>query len=139
MGKRGPQAGAGGRRKTPLNDKILEGKKNITVLEFPELPEPESLPTPPEFLAEATKDMGKWPTAQEVFESVTKWLEKTGCLQLISTDHITEYALLKARFFYCEVMNSKVGLLAKHPTTSQPMQSPYVAMSLQYLKAADST
>ncbi len=34
-------------------------------------------------------------------------------------------------------MNAKVGLLAKHPTTGQPMQSPYVQMAITYLRQSD--
>lgn len=139
MGKRGPKSGTGGRRKKPLTDKILEGKKNITVLEFPEMTEPEDLPNPPAFLTDASKTTGNWSTATEIYNSVIAWLEKTGCLSLIPPEHLSEYSLLKARWLECEMMNSKHGLLAKHPTTGQPMQSPYVAIGLQYLKAADST
>lgn len=34
-------------------------------------------------------------------------------------------------------MNAKVGLLAKHPTTGQPIQSPYVQMAVTYLRQSD--
>ncbi|WP_425057876.1 hypothetical protein SCACP_24420 [Sporomusa carbonis] len=34
-------------------------------------------------------------------------------------------------------MNTKHGLLAKHPTTGQPMQSPSVQMAILYLKQTD--
>ncbi|MEN6350978.1 MAG: hypothetical protein ABFD08_16480 [Syntrophomonas sp.] len=45
--------------------------------------------------------------------------------------------MCKARWLECEAMNEKHGLLAKHPTTGQPMQSPFVQMAITYLKQAD--
>lgn len=54
----------------------------------------------------------------------------------INPEHIAEYALCKQRWMECEEWNDK-NLLAKHPTTGQPMQSPYVEMGLKYLRQAD--
>lgn len=129
-----------GRPKKPLNEKLLEGnpgKRPLTVLSFPERAEDE-LPPPPEFLADLAKGVGKCPNAETIFENVTAWLEKTGCVHLVSPEHITEYSLLKARWLECEAVNARVGLLAKHPTSGQPIASPYVRIGIDYLKAADS-
>lgn len=139
MGKRGPKPGAGGRPKKPLVDKIAEGnpgKRPLKVLEFKASVVPE-LPAPPEFLIEVTKATEKWPSATEVYTKTVCWIDSTGCLGLIPTDYIEEYSLCKARWFECEQMNARLGLLAKHPTTGQPMQSPYVQMAMTYLRQSD--
>ena len=39
-----------------------------------------------------------------------------------------------ARWIQCEEAISEYGFLAKHPTTGNAMQSPYVAMSQNYMK-----
>ena len=39
-----------------------------------------------------------------------------------------------ARWVHCEEAISKYGYLGKHPVSGQPIQSPYVAMSQQYMK-----
>lgn len=130
MARGGKRQGAG-RPKKPLVDKILEGnpgKRRLTVLEFPEHDNEEALPVPPDFLNERGK---------EIFNITAAWLKNTGCLKLIIPSHIEEYALCKSRWLECEAMNAKHGLLAKHPTTGQPMQSPYVQMAITYLKQAD--
>lgn len=139
MGKRGPKPGTGGRPKKPLVDKITEGnpgKRTLKVVEFNEK-EVAELPEPPEFLLEAAKVTEKWPSATDIFNKTVDWIKKTGCLEIIPTDYIEEYALCKTRWLECERMNARVGLLAKHPTTGQPMQSPYVQMATTYLRQSD--
>ncbi len=139
MAKGGQRIGAG-RPKKPLAEKILEGnpgKRNITVLDFGVPLEACELPTPPDYLAEAAKGMGSYPSAAEIFEKVTAWLETTGCLHLIPPEHIAEYSLLKARWLECESKNAQHGLLAKHPTSGQPIASPYMRIGIDYLSAAD--
>ena len=39
-----------------------------------------------------------------------------------------------SRWIQCEEAVSEFGFLAKHPTTGNAMQSPYVAMSQNYMK-----
>ena len=130
MARGGKRPGAG-RPTKPLVDKILEGnpgKRPLTVLGFKEYDQEQTLPNPPDYLSEQGK---------EIFNNTAAWLQKTGCLKLIIPAHIEEYAMCKARWLECEAMNAKHGLLAKHPTTGQPMQSPYVQMAITYLKQAD--
>ena len=139
MAKPGPKPGTGGRPTKPLIDKISEGnpgKRKLKVVEFKE-DQIAELPKPPDFLIEAGKETENWPTAVEIFNKTVEWLNKTGCLGLIPTDYIEEYALCKSRWLECEQVNARLGLLAKHPTTGQPMQSPYVQMAMTYLKQAD--
>jgi hypothetical protein len=139
MARGGKRVGAG-RPPKPLAEKVLEGnpgKRPLYVIDFPDGAAVSDLPSPPEFLAEAAKGEGKWPSADTIFRSVSVWLERTGCLPLISPEHIMDYALLKARWLECEAFNTKHGLLARHPVTKQPIASPYVRMGIDYLKAAD--
>ena len=139
MGKRGPKAGMGGRPTKPLVDKIMDGnpgKRLLKVVEF-RSNEIAELPEPPEFLIEVTKTTEKWPTATDIYTKTVAWVSKTGCLKLIPTDYIEEYSLCKARWLECEQVNARLGLLAKHPTTGQPMQSPYVQMAMTYLRQSD--
>ena len=138
MSKTGPRKGSGGRPKKPIFDKIIEGnlgKRPLKVLDFPA--EEVSTFEAPAFLIDATRATGDWPSATETFNKTVEWIAKSGCLKLIQPDHIEEYALCKARWYECEQANAKVGLLAKHPTTGQPMQSPYVQMATAYLKQSD--
>ena len=37
----------------------------------------------------------------------------------------------------CEAINSKVGLLAKHPVSGVPIPSPYVQLAAIYLRQSD--
>ena len=130
MAKGGARQGAG-RPTKPLVDKITEGnpgKRPLTVLEFNDAKISDSIPEAPEWL----DDQGK-----EIFDITVEWLKKTGCLNLINPQHIEEYAQCKSRWRECEDKNSKLGLLAKHPTTNMPIQSPFVSMGIQFLKQAD--
>ena len=47
---------------------------------------------------------------------------------------LESYAQISARYIYCEEKLSQYGMLAKHPTTSEPIASPFVKMSLDYMK-----
>jgi len=96
------------------------------------------LPVPPEFLQSVIKiPDDRWPTATDIFNKTAEWLHKTGCLSQIPDAHIEEYAMYLSRCYECEAINAKLGLLAKHPTTGQPMASPYVQMGLSYIRQAD--
>lgn len=131
MGKRGPKPGTGGRPRKSTIDKITEGnpgKRTITVLSDNVNHRKQDL-TPPDYIREI-------PRAVEFFNNVIDWLKETGCLGYIFPETIGEYALAKYRWWYCAEKNKK-GLLAAHPTTGQPMKSPYADLELQYLKTAN--
>jgi len=74
--------------------------------------------------------------AREVYFATVAWLENTGCLDQIFPGHIEEYALTKGRWLEAESQVTRFGMLAKNGT-GQPVISPYVDASLEYLKAAD--
>lgn len=130
MPRGGRRPGAGAPSK-PLVDKILEGnpgKRPLKRLEFPESSHTMTPLSPPASLPEEGK---------RIYLETSAWLEGTGCLALILPSQLEEYAMCKARWLECEERNSAHGLIAKHPTTGQPIQSPFVSMAVTYLKQAD--
>jgi P27 family predicted phage terminase small subunit len=124
MGSGGARVGAG-RKKKPVEQTILEGnagKRPIKVLDFNK---GVKLPNePPSYLSEKAK---------EVYTSVWNWLDKIGCLEGIMPYHLEEYAACKARWFECETMNTKHGLIIKNANGSAS-KSPYVQMAQEYLR-----
>ncbi len=137
-GHGGKRAGAG-RKKKPLTDKILEGsvkKHKPKVLDLPGL-EASDAPEPPDYLehfnsGDVSEDI---PSMQNVFYEVTDWLEKTGCLHLISPVLITEYALLKTRWLECEALVANVLL---YPDRNGSLWvNPMAELGLKYYKSAD--
>ena len=130
----GKRVGAG-RKKKPLADKVADGKnEKIMVMEFADLPDltGEKMPNPNEILLETQKD-GTNLQAKEIYESAWKWLDERGCSALISPQLLDRYAMAAARWIHCEKTISATGYLAKHPTTGNAIQSPFVAMSQNYM------
>ena len=131
MGKRGPKPGTGGRPKTSLYDRIQTdnpGKRPISVLDEAINHKDQDLKPPIEVLQNER--------ALEMYNRTVDWLKTTNCLGFIYPELIAEYAMAKARYWQCEANNSK-SLLSKHPTTQQPMQSPFVDIAVKYAKLAE--
>lgn len=135
-GRGGARAGAG-RKSKALSDKIIEGKAelNSRAVVLPEPVEIEGVDMPPikDFLKAKQKN-GKDMCAEEVYKSTFLWLKKRRCEKLVSTQLLEQYAMSISRWVQCEEAISEFGFLAKHPTTGNAMQSPYVAMSQNYMK-----
>ena len=142
MGQRGPKPGNGGRPKKALADKIADGnpgKRPLTVIDFKDSAaelEGQDMPKPKEFLSEPQKD-GSMLCATEIYESTWNWLAARGCAAIVSPDLIERFAMASARWIQCESITSKVGFLAKHPTTGAAIQSPYVAIANTYMTQAN--
>ena len=85
-------------------------------------------------LLKAKQKNGKDLAATDVIKSVHRWLKKRGCEKLVSEQLIDQYAMSVSRWIQCEEAVSEFGFLAKHPTTGNAMQSPYLAMSQNYMK-----
>ena len=132
----GARAGAG-RKSKALADKIIEGKAELDngAVILPEPTEIEGVDMPPikDFLKAKQKN-GKDMCAEEVYKSTYLWLKKRHCEKLVSTQLLEQYAMSVSRWVQCEEAISEFGFLAKHPTTGNAMQSPYVAMSQNYMK-----
>ena len=137
MGRRGPAPGMGGRPPKPLAEKILDGnpgKRKLTVVEFPNAAEfqGEEMPQPSAMLSAVQRD-GTTLQAAEIYKISWGWLNERGCAALIAPQVLERYSMAAARWIHCEEIINKTGYLAKHPTTSMAIQSPYVAMSQNYM------
>lgn len=116
-------------------EKMLEGRLETSASILPEPTEIEGVGVPPikEYLKAKQKN-GKDICAEDVYKTTYIWLKKRGCETLVSTQLLEQYAMSVSRWIQCEEAISEYGFLAKHPTTGNAMQSPYVAMSQNYMK-----
>lgn len=134
-GRGGKRAGAG-RKKKAVSDVIEEGfATSIEVIDLPNLVGVD-VPKPHQYLSEKQRD-GSKNFAEEIYFEIWEWLKKTGCSHLVQKGLVESYSMSMARYIQCEEANNKLGLLAKHPTTGQPIVSPYVNMSIQYQNQAN--
>ena len=126
-----------GPKKKALAEKIVEGRATLEdgAVVLPDPVEIEGVEMPPikDFLKAKQKN-GKDLCAEGVYKSTYLWLKKKRCEKLVSTQLLEQYAMSVSRWVQCEEAISEFGFLAKHPTTGNAMQSPYVAMSQNYMK-----
>ena len=132
----GARIGAGAKKK-PLADKIAEGNpggRTLTVMEFSNTVDlhGQAMPEPNKMLEAVQKD-GKTLVAGEIYKNTWQWLNERGCAMLISPQLLERYAMSVARWIQCEEAVTEYGFLAKHPTTGNAIQSPYVAMGQNYM------
>lgn len=115
------------------------GHRSIKVIDDSELTknmeeaEPVDMPPVKEFLSAKQRD-GNDLCAGEIYKNTWRWLRSLKVEKLVSTTFIEQYAMSSARYIQCEEMVNKYGMIAKHPTTGAPIQSPYVAIAQSYLK-----
>lgn len=133
----GARIGAGAKKK-PLADKIAEGnpgKRTLTVIDFDNQSvdlEGQAMPKPSKLLSAKQKD-GKKLVAADIYKKTWDWLHERGCAALVSPQLLERYAMSVARWIQCEEAITEFGFLAKHPTTGNAIQSPYVAMSQNFM------
>lgn len=132
----GARIGAGAKKK-PLADKIAEGNpggRTLTVMEFSNTADlhGQAMPEPNKMLEAVQKD-GKTLVAGEIYKNTWQWLNERGCAMLVSPQLLERYAMSVARWIQCEEAVTEYGFLAKHPTTGNAIQSPYVAMGQNYM------
>ena len=132
----GARVGAGAKKK-PLAEKIVDGnpgRRKLTVIEFNNTADlkGQSMPEPNKMLEAIQKD-GKALIAGEIYKSTWQWLNERGCAALVSPQLLERYAMSVARWIQCEEAVTEYGFLAKHPTTGNAIQSPYVAMGQNYM------
>lgn len=133
----GARIGAGAKKK-PLADKIAEGnpgKRALTVISFDDRAaelEGQAMPKPSQMLSAVQKD-GKALVAEDIYKATWEWLAERGCASLVSPQLLERYAMSVARWIQCEEAVTEFGFLAKHPTTGSAIQSPYVAMSQNFM------
>ena len=133
----GARVGAGAKKK-PLAEKIAEGnpcKRELTVIDFDGQSvdlEGQPMPKPPKLLSAKQKD-GKKLLAADIYKKTWEWLQERGCSSLVSPQLLERYAMSVARWIQCEEAVTEFGFLAKHPTTGNAIQSPYVAMGQNFM------
>lgn len=132
----GARIGAGAKRK-PLADKIIEGNpggRKLTVIEFTDMAnlQGQAMPEPSKMLEAVQKD-GRTLVAREIYAQTWRWLDERRCAAIVSPQLLERYAMSVARWIQCEEAITEYGFLAKHPTTGNAMQSPYVAMGQNYM------
>ena len=136
----GARVGSGAKKKA-ISEKIASGNpggRKLGVLDIPETvgaAELEGVDMPPvkDYLS-AKQRNGDELCAAEIFRSTWVWLKKLGCEKLVNPQLIEQYAMSVARWIQCEEAVTAFGFLGKHPTSNAPIQSPYVAMSQNYMK-----
>jgi len=121
-------------RESRLQTKLLDGnpsKRRPVVVDLP-TENGDNIPRKcPELLAEFAFYSHE-PSIESVYEQTVKWLEGTKCLHLINPELITEYAILKTRWYEIEWMVAKKPLFQHH---GMIVPNPMISESIKYLKA----
>ena len=130
----GARPGSGAKKK-PIADKIVEGRfdRSLVVMDFSSATKLTGAEMPkPNKLLKAKQKSGKPVGADKIFKETWAWLNERGCAELVSPQLLERYAIMVARWIQCEEAINEFGFLAKHPTTGNAIQSPYVAIALNY-------
>ena len=135
-GRGGKRAGAGRKKKSNL-EKSKSGNHGGHTLQMLDIPHMEGvdMPTPNEYLSREQKD-GSILQAKEIYEETWQWLDKLNISQLVHPSLIERYAMSSARWIQCEEITSKLGFLSKHPTTGNPIPSPFINIGINYMNQA---
>ena len=88
---------------------------------------------PKKYLTAEQADGGKL-YSKKIYEETMAWIIAHGCEGLIPKQLVEDYAQAVARHIQCEDYLSQYGLIAKHPTTGEPIISPFSKMNLDYVK-----
>ena len=89
------------------------------------------MPSIREYLIEQQRDGSKL-CSEEVYEETYKGLKDMKCDAFVPKQLIEQYAMTVGRWIHCEQTISKLGYIAKHPTTGAAISSPYVKMSMKF-------
>lgn len=132
--KRGGARIGAGRKKKSLEEKIIEGKVSAPA---PLISEPSTfeIPPPKEYVS-AEQKTGRF-YAEQVYNDTFSWLKSCSCAEIVPPQLVESFAQTLARHIQAEELLTRTGLLSKHPTTGEPTTSPFVKISLDYLKAAN--
>ncbi len=132
--RRGGARPGAGRKPKALADKLKEQKKVTAMTVPPELKGVE-MPSIREYLMEQQRDGTKL-CSEEVYEETMRWLKEMQCDSFVPKQLVEQYAMTVGRWIHCEQTISKLGYIAKHPTTGAAISSPYVKMAMDYSKQA---
>lgn len=122
----GARVGAGKKRK-PLEEKIIEGKAYFDDVADKKTSKVKIKP-PKKYLSAEQKGGGKL-YATKIYKETWEWIIAHGCEAFVPKQLVENYAQVTARHIQCEEFLSGYGLMAKHPTTSEPISSPFFKMS----------
>lgn len=122
----GVRVGAGKKRKS-LEEKILEGKTDFDGVGGENFRKTKISP-PKKYLNAKQRD-GRKLYARQIYKETFEWIIAHGCENFVPKQLIENYAQVTARHIQCEEYLSDYGLIGKHPTTSEPMASPFFRMS----------
>lgn len=134
----GRRMGAG-RKKQDIKERVLNGAADGA--ELPPLAVHGTLcgaemPKPNEYLTKPSRGVSTENRGKEIYENLWKWLKDRDCHLLVNPENLQQYALSLARCEQCENAIHEHGFLAKHPTTNQPIESPFVKIAQKYQKQA---
>ena len=93
------------------------------------------MPPVSEYLTEKQRD-GTELCSKQVYEDMYRWLKEMKCDAFVSKQLLEQYAMTVGRWIHTEQAISKLGYIAKHPTTDAPIASPYVKMAMDYSRQA---
>ena len=117
-----------------MAEKLKAGQK-ASILSTPGELQGVDMPPVKEYLTETQRD-GTELCAKQVYEETYKWLVAMKCESFVSLQLVEQYSMTVARWIQCEQAVSKLGFIAKHPTTQAPIASPYVKMAQDYSRQA---
>jgi hypothetical protein len=134
----GYRVGAG-RKKKPLAEKILDGQAENLKAESPVLESDNFIiPEPRDFINTEQRGLaGVTNESRAIYDDTMKWLAERGCADSVPRGLVEKYAVATARWEQCDRLISMGGVTSKHPTTGAQIASPFVSMSLHWLKQAN--
>lgn len=94
------------------------------------------IPSPKSYILEDSKSIGK-NYAEQIYNDTFNWLNSLDCAKFVNPQLVESYAQMLARHIQLETLLSQSAFIVKHPATSEPIPSPLVKMSLDYLNQAD--
>lgn len=133
----GRRAGAG-RKSKALAERILEGDDvKLSELKTSRL---KGCDMPPvgEYMRQEQK-LGIDLEAEKIYANTYEWLSKMGVKEHINPLLVQEYAMAAARWIQCQIAISRFGFLSRHPTSKEPIASPFIAMLNSFQKAMDNS
>lgn len=134
----GKRMGAG-RKKTTITERVLNGQSSpeeLPALSVHGTLSGAEMPKPNEYLTKQSRGVSTENRGKEIYENLWNWLKERDCHLLVNPESLQQYALSLARCEQCENAIHEHGFLAKHPTTNQPIESPFVKIAHKYQKQA---
>lgn len=120
----GPRRGSGRKPKNTISFEIVGNQTEQTAL--------------PAFMTASQRAGDAALQAAQVYAEISAWLASRHFREYVTDHALQMYSMAVARWIQAEEAVSRTGFLAKHPTTGAPVTSPYVSMTLEYQRQAQS-